>query len=286
MRSLVLVKVASACSPWIMHIVDELILERATRLQAFPPVWRMIRPFLYGLLGYDTARKMADAVGPKTGFEAFAHVSDQLQLNLNCQGLEHVPETGRAVVIGNHPTGLADGIAVFDALRARRPDLMFMANADALRVVPAGTDIIIPVEWVLEKRSREKTRATFQAFRRAMDEERCVVLFPSGTLAKLSFSGLVEKPWAGSAVSLARKYEAPIVPVHTTGINSFMYYLFCILNTELRDVTLFHELLNKGGKTFDLHFGTKIDPKTLPAKIDEATEFVRQVVTRQLAVIE
>ncbi len=269
-----------------MHIVDEIILERATKLQAIPFLWPLIQPVLYKMLGYDAARTMADRVADQSGFDAFGHVSNLLDLQVNSQGLDHVPAEGRAVIIGNHPTGLADGIAMFDALRERRPDLTFMANADALRVVPKADDIIIPVEWVLDKRSREKTRLTMTSFRQAMTDERCVVLFPSGTLAKWTLSGLVEKPWASTATSLARKYDAPIVPVHMTGVNSVLYYLFCVLNTELRDVTLFHELLNKRKSLFELNFGRPVLPEFLPKSAAEATAMIRQIVTGQLAVTE
>jgi len=269
-----------------MHIVDELILERATRLRSFPLLWKLLQPSLYSLLGYNIARRTADAVCKMSGFDAFSYVSNELGLQTKHSGLEQIPTSGRCVIICNHPTGLADGIAVFDILREHRPDMLFLANADALRVVPKGTDIVLPVEWVAEKRTREKTRATLNGFKQAMQEERCVVIFPAGALAKLSLSGLVEPPWETSATSLARKYRAPIIPVNMSGNNSFLYYLFCILNTELRDITLFHELLNKRNKLFTFEIGAPICPQTMPKKAAQATEFIKQVVTEQLAVTE
>ena len=62
------------------------------------------------------------------------------------------------MIVCNHPTGIADGVAVWDALKAIRPDLMFYANADAHRVSPKLDEVLIPVEWVEEKRTRERTR--------------------------------------------------------------------------------------------------------------------------------
>ena len=221
-----------------------------------------------------------------TGFQAFEHVSGELSLNIEASGIENIPRSGRCVLICNHPTGLADGIAVFDVLRERRPDMIFLANADTLRVVPKGRDIVLPVEWVLEKRTREKTRATLDGFRKAMEDERCVVIFPAGALAKLSISGLKEEPWESSATSLARKYQAPIIPVNMTGRNSVMYYLFCVLNTELRDITLFHELLNKRGKHFSLKIGRPVCSQTMPQKAAHATAFIKHIVTEQLAITE
>jgi len=269
-----------------MHIVDELIWERSQKLQANRVLWPVLRPLLYKILGYRAAMNMADNVVNCTGFEAFAHVSKLLALTVTTSNAHFVPRDGRLMLISNHPTGLADGVAAFDALRELRPDLMFFANADALRVVPDGQDIIIPVEWVPEKRTREKARETLTHFRRAMDEERCVVVFPSGGLAKLGLNGLIDRPWASSAASLARKFKIPIVPVHMRGRNSILYYLFSALNTELRDITLFHELLNKENKSFTVNFGQPITTNTLPSNADEATQALRQLVTHDLAITE
>ena len=51
----------------------------------------------------------------------------------------------RRVIVSNHPTGIADGIVVWRALAARRPDLFIFANADALRVLPRLADVLAPV---------------------------------------------------------------------------------------------------------------------------------------------
>ena len=69
------------------------------------------------------------------------------------------------------------------------------------------------------------------------------------------------RPWAPTAVSLAQKYAAPIVPVHVAGPDSVWFHLFNRFSQELRDITLFHELLNKAGKRFDLTVGPLIDPQ-------------------------
>ncbi len=229
---------------------------------------------------------MADQIASLNGFEAFSHVARLLSLRIEAAGLEYIPKRGRLMVIANHPTGLADGVAVFDALKAHRPDLMFMANADALRVVPKGQDIIIPVEWVLEKRTRKTARDTLRGIKAAMEEERCVVIFPAGKLAQLTLSGLKDAPWQSSAASLARKFNAPVVPLHIEGRNSALYYLFCLLNDELRDITLFNELLNKAGHLFSLEFGPVIPAEQLPKSAVQASNFIRHVVTHELAVTE
>lgn len=261
-----------------MHIVEELIAERAPRLIAKPRLFKAIRPILYRMLAYDTAVSLANTVRPLSGYDAFSKVSETFSPRTSVDGFSNIPETGGCVIIANHPTGLADGLAVFQAIRERRPDHVFLANADALRVIPNGGDIIIPVEWVKSKRTHSKARDTLLAVKAALADGRCVVIFPSGALAVMGWRGLVDRPWQSSAAMLARKYKAPVIPLRIKARNSVLYYMFSLLSGELRDITLFHELLNKKDKRFKLIFGETIQPEMIPKNADEATAAIRTLV--------
>lgn len=261
-----------------VHIVEQLISERAPKLVGRPRLWRAIRPLLYRLLAYDAAVFLADAVRPMRGHDAFRMVAGHISPRTAVEGLQNIPRTGPCIVIANHPTGLADGLAVFQAIRDRRRDHVFLANADALRVIPNGDDIIIPVEWVMEKRSLAKTRETLLKMRQAIKDEKCIVIFPSGRLARMSWRGLIDQPWETSAATVARKYKVPIIPLRIQARNSTMYYCFSRLNAELRDITLFREMLNKKHRVFRMTFGEIISPDSLPDNADESTAKLRTTV--------
>lgn len=264
------------------HIVDVLIAERAPRLTA-SPFWPVLRPGLYGVLGYGAAVRMADAIQPLSGAETLDYVSTLLRLKVTTTNLDRLPATGRCVVVCNHPTGIADGVAVHDAIKQRRGDAVFFANADALRVSPRLSETVIPVEWVYEKRTREKTRATLNAAKAAFEAERCVVMFPAGRLAREQNGLLTDPEWAPTAASLARKYGAPVVPMYVTGPYSRLFHLFDRISHELRDVTLFHELLNKAGKRFGVDVGLPIPAERLDVDATRATEALKTFTERTLA---
>lgn len=264
------------------HICDVLIAERAPRLTA-SPFWPLVRPFLYKALNYRQAVRMADAVQPLSGAEALDYMSDLLDLKVSVLNGDRIPTSGRCIVVANHPTGIADGIAVFDAIKARRPDAIFFANADAVRVSPRLGEAIIPVEWVHDKRTREKTRATLQAAKEAFEAGRCVVMFPAGRLARIGKDGSVTDPeWAPTAASLARKYDAPVVPIHVSGPYSRLFHWFDRFSQELRDITLFHELLNKKRKPFALKVGKPIPPSRLDIDAAKATYALKAFTERVL----
>jgi putative hemolysin len=265
------------------HIVDRLIAERAPRLAA-SPAWPALRPLLYAILDYGKARRLADAIAPLNGRAAIDAVSDLLSVKVESTGLERLPRSGRVIVVCNHPTGIADGVAVYDALKGPRPDLMFYANADAHRVCARFDEVLIPVEWVEAKRTRDRTRVTLNMTRRAMEDDRALVIFPAGRLARWSpLKGMADPVWASSAFSVARRYDAPILPVHVDGPTSRLFHLFHQFSGELRDMTLFHELLNKRGKAFRLTAGPLIAPGDLPADPGEAALAMKAYVEKHLA---
>lgn len=263
------------------HIIDVLIVERAPNLSA-TPLWPCLRPLLYRLLDYGKARRMADAIAPLPGREALDHVSRILALNVAASGIDRIPRTGRLVIVCNHPTGVADGIAIYDALRPIRPDLCFYANSDAHRVSPRFDEVLIPVEWVEAKRTRERTRLTLQLTREALEAERCLVIFPSGRLARRRNGVLADPPWAATAVSIARRHEATIVPIHVAGPWSTLFHFFDRFSPELRDMTLFHELLNKEGRRFALTIGAPIAPQALVGEAAEVVDRLKSHVERTI----
>jgi putative hemolysin len=248
---------AARSSAQAKHIVDELIEERAPKLSA-GSAWPLLRPLLYTVLNYDKAVRMADSIALMGGREALESISELLSVKLDVSGLERLPKDGPFLILSNHPTGITDGVALYDAIKPLRPDTVFYANSDAMRVCPRFDEALIPVEWVLAKRTRERTRLTLKMTDEAFEAGRPLAIFPAGRLARVRDGLLTDPEWMPTAASLARKYELPIVPVHMSGPYSFWFHTFSKFSAELRDITLFHELLNKQGKTYKMTFGPLI----------------------------
>lgn len=264
------------------HIVDTLIAERGEKIVQHP-LWPVMRPFLYTLLRYAKAIEFADDVANMPGFQAFEYLSNVLRLDIQARYLERIPSSGGFILVSNHPTGIADGVAVFDLLKERRPDMMFFANRDAVRVNPRLVEMVIPVEWREEYKSKLKARETLQLTNRAVAEQKATILFPSGRIAYWANGRLNERPWKTSAVGLARKYNLPILPVHMRARNSGLFYWFAKWSTELRDMTVFHELLNKKGDRFEFTIGRMIPVEQLEGDAVEVTAALERHTVHELA---
>ncbi len=257
------------------QIIDQLIEERAPWLKRQGSGVRAVRRLLHVVLQYDTTIKIAETLEPMPADALMQAMADRIALHVEASGLDNVPQSGPVLVICNHPTGIADGIVLYSVLAQVRPDLFFFANSDAIRVMPQLADMIAPVEWRPEKRTHKQNRETMAYAHEAFGAGRMGVLFPAGRLAKRRWWSLHERPWMASGAMMARKFNLPVVPMHITARNSALFYLFDKLHPTLRDITLFHEVLNKSHQPYRLTLGRPIDPATLPSGSAEAIEVLR-----------
>ena len=116
--------------------------------------------------------------------------------------------------------------------------------------------------------------------RRAFEAERIGVIFPSGRLAKRHGLRLHERPWMASAAMIARKFGLPVIPVHIRARNSAMFYAFDAIHPTLRDITLFHETLNKDVQPYHVTVGRPLDGAALPRSAEEGIDVLRDATLR------
>jgi putative hemolysin len=131
-------------------------------------------------------------------------------------------------------------------------------------MAPGLADVFIPVPWRESERNAASRRSLVAELGRTLRGEGILVFFPSGRLAYCTSDGLTERPWQPTVITVARKFRAPILPLHIRARNSPLFYGLSRLSDELRDITLFHELLNKGATRFHITLGRAIDPRSLP----------------------
>lgn len=255
--------------------LDPLIAERAPWLFSGRPHHRLALRLLSRLLSYERTVELATRLQDAPTLVIMRTVAELIARDVEVSGLEHLPRNGPALIVANHPTGIADGVILWHLIAPLRPDLFIYANRDILRVLPQMEDLILPVEWRKEKRTHAKTRETMEATRAALEAGRLGVIFPSGRLAKRIGLRLHERPWMPSAAMIARKFAVPVVPLNIRARNSALFYLFDLIHPTLRDITLFHETLNKARQPFRVTMGRPIPGERLPANAQEGTEILR-----------
>ncbi|MFN3664372.1 1-acyl-sn-glycerol-3-phosphate acyltransferase [Yoonia sp.] len=256
--------------------IDPLIAERAPWLYATRPGTRFARGVLHHMLGYGKTLTLAEQLENGDSAAIMNEMAQRLARMVTAKGLGHLPAHGPALIVANHPTGIADGIILNHLIAQARPDAYFFANRDILRVFPQMDDMIAPVEWRTALRSHAKTRETMTFVRKATEAGRLGVIFPSGRLAKRRWLSLHERPWMASAAMLARKFDLPVIPVNIQARNSALFYLFDRIHPTLRDITLFHETLNKDRQPYVVTMGEPISASAIPRDAEKGIAMLRR----------
>ena len=254
-----------------IHPIDEIIEERCPKLMSNKFLWSVIKPAIFKIFKYQTAKNITDDISNISGFECFTYLTNLLKFNLDIRNIELVPEHGPIILAGNHPTGLTDGIVMFEVMKDRRPDYTLYANIDMIKLSKGFEDIIIPVDWNDDNKNIGKSKEILKRTKETLNEGKCLLVFPSSRLSKRKGFKLFERPWLNTIVKLSKKYNAPIIPFHMDGHNSLFYYFLDIFNEELKNISLFSELVNKEEFKYTITFGRQIDPLDINGDIDKET---------------
>lgn len=209
----------------------------------------------------------------------FVRLLASLDIRYECSpaDLKRIPSKGPAIVVANHPMGLADGVIMGALLESVRPDIRFMANS-LLMAVPQLRNYVIPVDpfggAAANKFNRQGLRQSIEWLR----GEGLLVVFPAGEVAAMRLPGGVMEPeWNENVVRLIQRMNVPAVPVFIHGGNSAAFHAAGLLNPRLRTMMLPAELLNKTGSRIRVSVGGQISPDRLAKMADlrAATDYLR-----------
>lgn len=185
---------------------------------------------------------------------------------------ERIPQTGRVLVVANHPSGALDAMALLQLLGSVRDDVRIVAN-DVLSLVPGVRDMLLPLRIL----GGRPTPESLQAVEAALEREECVVVFPAGEVSRLGWRGIRDGRWRQGFVRFARATGAPVLPVRIEARNSALFYGAAALFKPVGTALLPREIFARRGSRLAFRVGL---PHTLPrdAGAEQALASVRQAL--------
>ncbi|MGF1552189.1 MAG: hypothetical protein ACFBWO_06775 [Paracoccaceae bacterium] len=235
------------------------VASRAPR--ALASVWPSLAPALDRLLGLDRldrSYRRIPAATPSRRFPAAALAAHDIEWRTEGRYPSAVPATGPLVVVANHPTGAAEGLALFAALLAIRPDVRSISNR-MLAAIPEMRPLIFQVD----ARARGAANlGQLRAIRRHLGEGGAILAFPAGTVAHFQWRSLrvAEAPWHPIATRLAHGAGATVVAVRARGEAGTGFHCAAALSRRARTWLLPRVLADQHGRRIDLAFETPVPP--------------------------
>ena len=199
--------------------------------------------------GLDFARKFLEG-----------HDRQDLGITIRNVGEENIPTDGNPLIVGNHPLGGPDGLALMDAVGRVRKDIKFPVN-DFLLYLPGLKELFVPIDKVNRNRALASLEEAFAS-------PGALLYFPAGMCSRLQKGEIRDLEWKATFIKKAIKYHRDVVPVYTEARNRKSFYRLANLRKALGIKFNFEmallpaEMFAQRGKTFTLTFGKPIPWQT------------------------
>lgn len=188
------------------------------------------------------------------------HDEQDLHVTIQSRGEENIPTTGYPMIVGNHPLGGPDGLALMGAVGHVRKDIKFPVN-DFLLYLPGLKELFYPIDKV------NKTRA-LASLEEAFAGKTALLYFPAGLCSRLQNGVIKDLDWKATFIKKAVLYHRDVVPVFTDAHNRMSFYRMAKLRKALgirfnfEMALLPAEMYAQRGKTFGITFGKAIPWQT------------------------
>ena len=187
-------------------------------------------------------------------------------------------EDDMKISVANHPFGVLDGAILTVLLTRVRHDVKVMTNF-LLGDVPELQQHCIFIDPFETDRPIDSNRRALKECLTWLQRGGMLAIFPAGEVSHLQVpeAKIADPAWNNTAVRLARRTKASVLPVFFCGHNSIGFQILGMLHPRLRTTLLLQEFLQQEGKTIEVRVGTGISSHCIAGINDdrEATAYLR-----------
>jgi len=197
-----------------------------------------------------------------------------IQITTDYSQLENIPKTGGLIIVSNHPTGILDGVILIDLITRIRPDVKYLGNFLLSRMTPLKPYLIDVNPF------NSKSGQNVSGIKAALSHVKnggALVIYPAGSVASIQKNfRITDHEWVPSIMKFIRKADVPVIPLHQSGKNSFLFHFLGIIHPFLRTAMLLKEFLKKDHTNVHISVGAPIYPIKLKALSDQDfTNYIR-----------
>ncbi|MGD9493358.1 MAG: 1-acyl-sn-glycerol-3-phosphate acyltransferase [Bacteroidales bacterium] len=210
----------------------------------------------------DEMNFMLSKYSQNSGVDFLSNILTEMDIRIDVQGIENLPDHSKCFFVANHPFGIADGLVLTNIVAQKYGELKAIGN-DVFMLIPQMRPIIAAVS-VFGKNSREY----YVELEKVYKSDIAITHFPAGLVSRISKFKVAESTWKKSFITKSVECQRDIVPIHFVGRNSILFYsVFKFrkalgINATLELALLPHEFFNKRNRTIKVVIGRPISYKT------------------------
>ena len=192
------------------------------------------------------------------GLDILTKIIEELNIKIEVDGKENLPENSRCFFLSNHPFGLIDGLVLTKIVGDKYHVLKSIGN-EAFMYVPHLRPFIAAVN-VFGKNSKEYITALENIY----DSDVPITHFPSGEVSRLYNGKIQDCQWHKSFITKAVSHKRDIVPFYIYGRNSrFFHFISFVrrvlgIKSNIEFIMLPREMFRKRNKTIRIKIGKLI----------------------------
>lgn len=236
--------------------LDKVIAAKSPSLQKKVP--RFLMRWLNKLLHVDEINYYLYTYRDKFGPDfTEAILTEALSVKIEVVNPQNIPQGVNPLLVGNHPLGGVDGMALINEIGKVRRDILFPVN-DFLLYLPGLRSNFIPINKV------GRNSSNLNALEEAFVTNNALLYFPAGLCSRKQKGEIKDLEWKKTFIKKAVQYHRDITPVYVDAKNTNRFYrianwrkkLGIKFNIEM--ALLPDEMFRQRGKTIRLVFGKPI----------------------------
>jgi putative hemolysin len=196
------------------------------------------------------------------GVDFLTKIIKELNIKVEIEGIENLPDNGKCFFVANHPFGFVDGLILTSTVANKYGDFKAIGN-NVFMHIPHLKGNIAAVN-VFGTNSKKYVIELERVF----NSDIPITHFPAGLVSRIKKGKVEDRDWQKSFIKKAVASQRNVVPFYFYGRNSLLFYFIYIarktfgISKTLELVLLPHELFNKRNKTIRVKIGKPISYRT------------------------
>lgn len=189
------------------------------------------------------------------GFDFVDQFLEHFDFSYSLRGNERecIPQSGRVVIIANHPIGTLDAAVLIRLVGEIRRDVKAVSTQVLSGIKPLSP-LLLPVDNMGGRSSREQLKAVY----RHLENEGAVIIFPAGEVSRMSPAGIRDGHWHSGFLRIATATRSPILPVYIDGRNSLFFYALSLFSRPLSTLWLVREMFKQASRSVHISIGNPV----------------------------
>lgn len=237
-----------------LHIdVEALIKSKNPKLLKWLP--RFLISYLKRIIHQEEVNDFNKRNFGKKNQEFCAAIVEEFDLKISLNNIENIPKTGAATIVMNHPLGGMDAIAFVHQLANYRTDIKFIVN-DLLLNLDGLKEMFVGVN-----KHGANSRASKQQVAELFETDNLICIFPAGLVSRKKQGKIRDLAWKKTFLTMSRKSNRVIIPVHIKGRLSNFFYRLANFRTllgikvNIEMLYLVNELYKQKGQNITFNIG-------------------------------